>query len=88
MDGAHGQTTATYVSLTVHYINEQWETCYHLLETAESTTDHTAVNLATRLEEVLARWQLPLPKLSGATTDNARNITAALEILAPNKRVL
>ena len=80
-DGWSSQANHSYVSLTVHYINQQWETCYHLLETAESTTDNTAVNLATGLEEVLARWQLPLSKLSGATTDNARNITAALEIL-------
>ena len=80
-DGWSSRANHSYVSLTVHYISEQWETSYHLLETAESTTDHTAVNLATGLEEVLARWQLPLSKLSGATTDNARNITAALEIL-------
>ena len=44
-------------------------------------TDHTAANLATGLEESLTRWKLPMIKFSAATTDNARNIVAAHEIL-------
>jgi len=80
-DGWSSRANHSYVSLTVHYINEQWELCSHLLETTESSVSHTAANLATGLEEVLARWKLSLTSLSAATTDNAKNIVAALEIL-------
>ena len=46
-DGWTSRANYSYISLTVHYINKNWELCYHLLETAETTEDHTACNLAT-----------------------------------------
>ena len=39
---------------------------------------HTAINLANYLEEVLARWNLPITQISAVVTDNASNITAAI----------
>ena len=36
-DGWSSQASHSYVSLIVHYINEHWEICCHLLETAESS---------------------------------------------------
>ena len=80
-DGWTSRSNCSYVSLTVHYINKDWEMCCHLLETAEIMTDHTAPNLAAGLKDALERWKLPLGKLPAAVTDNARNICLALENL-------
>ena len=52
-----------------------------MLEKAECTTDHTAANLATGLEEALEHWELPANNISAAITDNAKTITAAIEFL-------
>jgi len=73
-DGWTSRSNCSYVSLTVHYINKDWEMCCHLLETAEVMTDHTAPNLVAGLKDSLERWKLPLGKLTDAVTDNARNI--------------
>ena len=78
-DGWSSRANNSYISLTVHYIDDQWSTCCHMLETAECTTDHTAANLATGLEEALEHWELPANNISVATTDNAKTITAAIK---------
>jgi len=46
-----------------------------LLETGEIIEQHTAVNLANYLEEVIARWNLPATQISAVV---ASNITAAI----------
>ena len=80
-DGWTSRANCSYVSLTVHYINKSWEMCYHLLETAESTEDHTASSLAAAMKVALERWELKPERLSVAVTDNARNISLAIEQL-------
>ena len=55
--------------------------CYHLLETAKSTEDHTASGLAAAMKVALERWELKPECLSVAVTDNAKNISLAIEQL-------
>ena len=50
-DGWTSRSNCSYVSLTVHYINKDWEMCCHLLETAEIVTNHTTPNLAAGLKD-------------------------------------
>ena len=35
-NGWTSRSNCSYVSLTVHYINKNWEMCYHLLETSKA----------------------------------------------------
>ena len=49
-----------------------------LLETGEMVEQHTAVNLANYLDEVLDRWNLPITQVSAVVTDNTTNITATV----------
>ena len=72
----------SYITHTVHYINEAWELCCYLLDTTEITTEHTAINLADELQESLTRWNLHEDKIVAVTTDNAWNIVNAIEILS------
>ena len=62
-DGWTSRSNCSYVSLTVYYINKDWEMSCHLLETAEIVTDHTAPNLAAGLKDALECWKLLLGKL-------------------------
>ena len=71
----------SYITHTVHYINESWGLCSHLFDKAELSSEHTGVNLASELEESLHHWNLPADKLVAMTTVNARNIANALGIL-------
>ena len=77
-DGWSSRANHSYIAMILHYIDSNWQMCAHLLETAESTADHTAENLAAGLEDMLTRWKLPISCLSSTTIDNARNITLAL----------
>ena len=80
-DGWTSRANCNYISLTVYYINKNWEMCYYLLETAESLEDHTACNLAAGMQAAFDRWDLTTAILSAAVTDNAKNISLAVEQL-------
>ena len=81
-DGWTSHATQSYVTHTVHYINKTWNLCSHLLETTELPVAHSAINLADELKESLSRWKLQDDQIVAATTDNARNMVNALEVLS------
>ena len=55
-DGWSSRANHSYIALTVHYIDLEWRRCSHMLETAECSADHTAINLASSLEATLSHW--------------------------------
>ena len=61
----------SYITHTVHYIDEVWSLQAHLLDTAEMSVEHTGVNLADELQESLRRWNLKIDDLVSVTTDYA-----------------
>ena len=77
-DGWSSRDNHSYISVTLHFINNDWELKCFLLETGEMIEQHTAVNLANYLEEVIAHWNLSATHISAVVTDNAPNITAAV----------
>ena len=78
-DGWSSRANHSYInSITLHYINNEWEMKCFLLETREMVEQHTAANLANYLEEGLVRWNLAATSISAKVTDNASNITAAI----------
>ena len=72
----------SYVTHTVHYIDEHWKLCSRVLDTCEITTEHSAANLADELQNTLLKWDLSDEKLMAVTSDNARNIVDAIENLS------
>ena len=68
----------SFMSLTIHYVSTEWDLKSHMLETGEITVEHTAINLSKYLKEILDRWKLPFTQISAVVTDNASNITAAI----------
>ena len=81
-DGWTSRANHSYITHTIHYVDELWNLQSHLLDTVEITTEHTAINLADELQESFARWNLSDECLVAVTTDNARNIVNAVEVLS------
>ncbi|XP_030224922.1 zinc finger BED domain-containing protein 1-like [Gadus morhua] len=74
------RTTEPYMSLTVHFVNENFELCNRCLQTAYFPTDHTGENIAAGLKECLANWGLKEEAQTCITTDNFSNMVKAMEL--------
>ncbi|XP_060780368.1 E3 SUMO-protein ligase ZBED1-like [Neoarius graeffei] len=71
--------TESYVTITAHYIGEDWQMMSHVLQTRTVHESHTGVNMATLLLNVVEEWQLT-EKGVVLVTDNAANMASAAEI--------
>lgn len=70
-----------YTGVTIHFIDTEFELRHFLLETKEFPESHTAGNIADELREILKEWDLNDEFVSAITTDNGRNISAAIREL-------
>lgn len=68
----------SYTAVTVHYIDENFVMKSYLLECAEANESHTSQYLAAEIRRVVEEWGLS-QKVSIIITDNAANITSAVE---------
>ena len=67
----------SYMSLSAHFVTEEWQLKHFTLETREVTSSHEAENLATELKKSFEQWMIS-EKVFTITTDNASNITNAV----------
>ena len=74
------RTTEPYLSLTVHFANDNFELKSRCLQTAYFPTDHTGENIALGLRECLSSWGLKEEVQTCITTDNAGNAIKAMEL--------
>lgn len=74
------RTTQPYMSLTIHFIKEDWTLCSRCLQTSYFPDDHTGVMIAKGLREALQSWGLAEDHLVCVTTDNATNNIRALQL--------
>lgn len=70
-----------YISLTVHYVSVDWTLESRVLETYPMPEDHTGVNIADVVEDILELWNIEKSKLISLTTDNASNMKLAGTLL-------
>ncbi len=69
-----------YLSLTVHFISDDWVLQSHCLQTSYFPDDHTGEFLSAGLQEALDCWGLSVQKLVAITTDSGANIKKAIEL--------
>ncbi|XP_040289759.1 E3 SUMO-protein ligase ZBED1-like [Bufo bufo] len=74
------RTTEPYISLTVHFVNEEFQLKSRCLQTSYFPDDHTGENIALGLKEALAAWNLCEDHQVAITTDNGTNIVKAVEL--------
>lgn len=71
------RTSEPYLSVTAHYIDQDWALKSKCLQTAYFPDDHTAEAIASGLTELLASWGLCENKQVCITTDSGANIVKA-----------
>lgn len=74
------RTSEPYISLTVHFVDEEFELKSRCLQTSYFPDDHTGENIALGLREALAAWDLCEARQVAITTDNGTNIVKAVEL--------
>ena len=66
-----------YLSLTIHFINQQWELHSFCLDTVPLFKDHTGETIADAIQDILLNWGLSVDNLVATTTDNGSNFVRA-----------
>ncbi|GAA6084523.1 zinc finger BED domain-containing protein 1-like [Tachysurus ichikawai] len=74
------RTTEPYISLTVHFVDEEFELKSRCLQTSYFPAGHTGENIAMGLREALAAWDLREERQVAITTDNGTNVVKAVEL--------
>jgi hypothetical protein len=62
-----------YMTVTVHYLGEQFKMVSRVLNTITFSERHTAKNLAKELRTIVNNWGI-IDKIVAVVTDNALNI--------------
>ena len=77
-DGWTSRATESYITVTAHYLNEDWEMKNHVLQTLPIYEAHTSDNLSDVLTNAAVEWKLERPNTKiPVTTDNAKNVVNA-----------
>ena len=73
-DGWTSRGTESYVTITAHFITEDWEMRSLVLQTRPLYESHTGTHLAQVLTQAVEEWKLRRPSTNiPVTTDNAKN---------------
>ena len=64
-----------YITLTGHYLTNDWVLNSNILGTTQVSERHTGTNIAIEVNTIIQEFQVP--SLSAITTDNAGNMNAA-----------
>ncbi len=72
--------TESYLSVTAHYIDSNWELQAFVLETLSFPERHTGVNIADKLKGLAERWEI-MDSVMVVSHDQASNMKAAMDIL-------
>jgi len=75
------KATQACITITAHYISDEWRIESHVSCTSEMAERHIGSNIAVRIQEVLEMWNVRDNHVSAVVTDNALNMTAALNDL-------
>nr|XP_023657651.1 zinc finger BED domain-containing protein 1-like [Paramormyrops kingsleyae] len=71
-DGWTSRATEVFVTITCHYVDEEWELMLHVSQTRAMHESHTGSNIAELLKAALEEWDL-VSKDPAIVTDNAAN---------------
>lgn len=69
----------SYVTITVHFIDDKWEMNAYVLQTRAMHDSHTSAHMAEVLQRAAEEWSLT-EKDPVVVTDNATNMTLAVEL--------
>lgn len=70
----------SYITVTAHFIDDQWCPKSYTLTTHKLDDRHTASNLSSQLEITFNKWEID-QKIMAVVTDNAKNVLNAVNLL-------
>lgn len=70
----------SYITVTAHFIDNQWCPKSYILTTHKLDDRHTASNLSNQLEITFNKWEIN-QKIMAVVTDNAKNVLNAVNLL-------
>ena len=68
----------SYLTITAHFRNSDWQLCTRVLTTANMAEHHTAVNIADRLTSTVEEWGIASTQVSALV--HAANAVNAVEL--------
>ncbi|XP_065115787.1 E3 SUMO-protein ligase ZBED1-like [Paramisgurnus dabryanus] len=71
-----------YLTVTAHFITEDWRLENFVLATKKMEESHTAEHISQTLKEVISDWDIPGTKIVSVVHDNATNMVACTNQLA------
>ena len=75
------RATEPYITVTIHYVNSEWDLKSVCLDTVALFEDHTAQNIAHSITDILGNLEIDIGKFVAATTNSAANMIAAFRLL-------
>lgn len=81
MDAWSSITTAPFLVITVHYVDDKFNLNSRCLQCVYVPEDHTGINIASRVEEVIEDFGLKKESIVSITTDSGSNMVVALREL-------
>ena len=75
------QATKGYITVTAHWISDDWKLQNKVLFTSEISERHIGVNIAEHLSQGSVQWGIPEKHVVVVVHDNPSNMTCALEKL-------
>ena len=70
-----------YITVTYHYITDDWRMKSGVLATRHMPEMHTGLNIATRIDEIRKEYQINSERVAGISRDNAANMDVAVTSL-------
>ncbi|XP_036338534.1 zinc finger BED domain-containing protein DAYSLEEPER-like [Rhagoletis pomonella] len=69
----------SYITITTHFIDDNWELRSYVLETFDHPQRHTSENLRKAVEDCVSRWNMD-GKVIATVHDNARNVASRVTL--------
>lgn len=76
-DGWSSNNTTPYLSLTGHFLSEDWKLKTYCLRTIYMPESHTGENIASMIRSILAEYDIHISIVTSITTDSAANMKKA-----------
>ena len=76
------RATQAYITLTCHWIDDDWNFTNKILFTSEIPERQTGINIAERLKQGCSEWRIPDDHIVFVVHDNASNMTNAVATLS------
>ena len=78
-DGWTSRATQSFLTVTCHFVNKNWELSSKILQTDHFEGSHTGQKIGFELKSVMTDWGIS-DKVGVITVDNASNMTVAVEV--------